>query len=311
MLHRLSPLALVMLRNQRWVFGTWQADELGLSQRTIRREVGTGLWQRLTPRTVLALPSDPEPSQLRMAAPLELGPAAVLGGLASMIEHGWDGGDGDWTDVLVLPHAHLSGRTLPRWIRPRYAVAGDTTVDGVARTSAVRSVLDAAAWAMSDRQAAFFLLSAVQQGLATARELLTHLDGRPRLRRRRFIGEILGEAANGATSMPELDFRRECRRRGLPEPRMQTRRRDASGRARCTDAEFDLPDGSLLIVEINGSGHDAPERAAEDTLRTSALARATGAHVLTVPSWQLRSDPDMVFGELTAWLGQADQARAW
>ncbi len=262
-----------------------------------------GLWRTITPRTLLALPIEPEPGHYRMAAVLELGPWAVLAGASSLVEWKWSGDDPGFTDVLIPHNSNLRKRRLPPWIRPRYARTERTCVvrDGLALTNAADAAVDAASWARSAREASFILVSVVQQRLATPQELLETLQQRPRLRRSRLIAEVVAETAGGATSIPELDFVRECRRRGLPQPRMQVRRRDATGEARCTDAEFALPDGGLLIVEINGRGHEAPSRSADDTVRNSALARATGAHFLPVPSWQLRADPDPVFAEIAAW----------
>jgi len=102
--------------------------------------------------------------------------------------------------------------------------------------------------------------------------------------------------------MPELDFVRQCRKRGLPIPRRQTKRRDANGCRRFTDAEFDLQGGGLLIVAIDGAGHLEQEQVGSDAVRNSALARATGGHVLTVTSFVLRDDPEPFFAELERWL---------
>ena len=304
MFRRLPPELLAVLRHQRWVVATWQPEMGGLPKRTVERAIEAGLWRRITPRTVFSLPIDPLPEHLRMAAVLELGPAAVLAGASGLVEWGWSGDDPGGTDVLIPHGSNLRKRSLPAWIRPRYARTDrSATVRGpVPLTNPAAAAIDAAAWARTDREASFIIVSVVQQRLAAADALARELHARPTVRRRRLIAGVLDDACAGATSMPELDFRRECRRRGLPEPRMQVRRRDATGRARCTDAEFALPDGGLLIVEINGAGHDAPGHSADDTMRNSALARITGAHVIPVPSWQLRADPDRVFAEIAAWL---------
>lgn len=304
MFRRLPPDVQALLRHQRWVLGTWQPEVGELPKRSVQRAIQAGLWRRITPRTLFALPIDPAPEHYRMAAVLELGPAAVLGGASSLVEWGWSGDDPGATDVLIPHGSNLRKRSLPTWIRPRYARTdrSESVRGALALSKPVPAAIDAAAWARSDREASFFIVSVVQQRLATTDALGDELQARPTLRRRRLIAAVLADAGAGATSMPELDFRQECRRRGLPEPRMQVRRRDATGRARCTDAEFDLPDGGLLIVEINGAGHEEPARSADDTVRNSALARATGAHVIPVPSWQLRADPDDVFHEIGAWL---------
>lgn len=290
-----------ILRRQHLVLATWQGPKVGIQPRVLKRRLRSGQWQQLTTHAVLTAPIEPTPRQLRIAACLEFGPSAVLAGMAALAEWGWRG-DYETVDVIVPPKSNLR-RTVPLWIRPRYTDAGQAVVASVARTSAARSALDAASWARSDRETAYILLSATQQRITSAGALSRELHLKPRRRRAPLIRELIGEAEGGTSSMPELDFGRMCRERGLPEPRRQTKRSDATGRTRYTDVEFDLPGGGLLIVEIDGAGHLDPSQAAADTLRTSALARATGAQILRVQSWLLRTDPDSFFDELSQWLG--------
>ena len=75
---------------------------------------------------------------------------------------------------------------------------------------------------------------------------------------------------------------------------MQTRRR-ARGRNRITDAEFVLPDGRLLIVEIDGIGHLEVSSWHADISRQNALALSTGAVILQVTGWEVHHDPDQFF----------------
>jgi hypothetical protein len=48
-------------------------------------------------------------------------------------------------------------------------------------------------------------------------------------------------------------------------------RREANGRARYVDAEFDLPDGAILAVEIDGAGHLDAENHSDDLTRQNEL----------------------------------------
>lgn len=292
-----------LMKRQRLVLATWQAADAGISARVLARRVISGDWRELTPRTVLTFAGEPSSAQLRIAGCLELGPSAVLAGNAAMCEWGWRGSTEE-VDVIVPSASNLSRRRLPLWIHPRYGDPGESVMYGVPRTSAPRSILNAAAWARTDREASLLILSAAQQGLAGPEGLKREFNRLKRSRRAPLIRELIAEAAGGATSLPELDFGRMCRQRGLPEPRRQTRRRDAKGRTRYTDVEFDLPGGGLLIVEIDGAGHLDPRQSAADTVRMSALARATGAYVIRVQSWVLRTDPQPFFDELSEWLSQ-------
>ena len=76
---------------------------------------------------------------------------------------------------------------------------------------------------------------------------------------------------------------------------MQTRR---VGGSRRTDAEFRLPGGRLLIVEIDGLGHLEAASWQADITRHNELALTTGALVLRITGWELRHDPDPFFQTL-------------
>jgi len=137
------------------------------------------------------------------------------------------------------------------------------------------------------------LTSAVQQRLTSGMAVSRELSRRPSTKRARLVREILVDIGGGATSSNEVAFRRECRRRGLPAPRMQTRRRGTRGT--CTDAEFRLADGRLLIVEIDGIGHLDVSTWNDDITRHNQLARSTGAMILRVTGFSVRHDPDPFF----------------
>ena len=99
----------------------------------------------------------------------------------------------------------------------------------------------------------------------------------------------------GVTSTSEADFLRACRSRGLQTPRMQVRR-VAGGRRRRVDAEFRLPDGRVLMVEIDGVAHmDVRQWEADLIRQNEKLTAETGALVLHVTGWQIRHDPDAFF----------------
>ncbi len=81
---------------------------------------------------------------------------------------------------------------------------------------------------------------------------------------------------------------------------MQTRRVDAHGARRRTDAEFHLPDGRLVIVETDGVGHLSADAWHADITRHNALSVHTGALILRVTGWAIHSDPAPFFGLLAS-----------
>lgn len=297
---RLAPAAVHLLRLQRDLIADWQARELGIPARTLRRACGVG-WQQHGYHVFADRTGEPTDAQRRMIAFLEFGPTAVLTGRAALAEHGWTLAGGDPVD-LAVPR-DMRGRLHPDlpWLRVHTTLAPLPSHSGhPPRTGAARSAIDAAAWARTAREVLLIVTSTVQQRLALPGQLASEAGGRPRLRHRRWIDEALVEVAGGATTTTEADFRRECRRRGLPAPRMQTRRVDAHGRLRRTDAELVLPDGRRLIVEIDGVGHMQVDQWRADLVRQNALTVATGALTLRVTGWEVRNDPDPFFDLLTA-----------
>ncbi len=138
------------------------------------------------------------------------------------------------------------------------------------------------------------LTSVVQQRLTGVGALRRELTSRRNVPGSQAMLRILEDVSGGATSTAEVAFRRTCRARGLPTPRMQVRR-SADGRRRYTDAEFRLPDGRLVIVEIDGVAHMDVANWQDDIERQNALAATAGAVVLRVTSWELREDPDPFF----------------
>jgi very-short-patch-repair endonuclease len=179
----------------------------------------------------------------------------------------------------------------------------DTIVRGGIRlTCAPLASIHAAIWARSRRQAALVLVMAVQQRLTTGPALLEVIAGFERLRRRDLITAVVHDTCAGVQSLGELDFARECRRRGLPEPDRQVVRRGRRGRV-YLDVFFDTYG---LVVEIEGAHHAEPAQILDDALRQNELTIARDA-VLRIPLVGWRIDP-------AAYLDQVERAlreRGW
>ncbi len=290
---------LLMLR-QRDLIADWQASEVGIAPRNLRRACGRG-WRQHGFHVFSDRDTDLTGAQRRMAAVLEFGPEALLTGRAALVEHGWSLEAGDHVDLIVA--RSLRGRRHPDlpWLRLHTTLATLPGRHGVPpRVGVAQAAIDAAAGARTAREALLVIVSVAQQRLASPQGLRREALSRPRLAHRRWIDEALRELHEGATSTSEADFLRECRRRGLPRPRMQTRRVDARGGRRRTDAEFRAHDGRLVIVEIDGAGHLEVAQWHSDLARHNELAVATGALSLRVTGWEVRNDPDPFFTLLRA-----------
>lgn len=99
--------------------------------------------------------------------------------------------------------------------------------------------------------------------------------------------------------MAEIDIRRLCRRLGLAMPRRQVRRLDASGRLRFTDCEWRLPDGRILVLEIDGSFHMDVEHWEDDLARQRGLI-AVDRLVVRCTARELRDEPERLAHDLIA-----------
>ena len=151
--------------------------------------------------------------------------------------------------------------------------------------------------------ALFIVASALQGHLVSAAAVKHALAEREIIKRSQVVRGTVAEFSGGAHSMGELDFVRECRRRGLPEPERQVPRSGSTGRKRFTDAEFIRPDGRVVMVEVDGIGHMSPDTWLADMARHNELTVSTEALVLRISAWQMRRDPDPFFKNLKRALG--------
>ena len=164
------------------------------------------------------------------------------------------------------------------------------------RTRVARSLVDAAAWAGSDRGAQALLAAGVQQRLARPQDLLAVVTGNVRLPRRAMIRATLDDIAGGAQALSELDLIRLVRRHRLPEPDRQAPRRDSAGRRRWLDAVWEA---ARVIVEVDGIHHiDATEYWA-DMDRDNDFTLG-GYRVLRFPAFVVRYHGGYVAGKIRA-----------
>ena len=147
------------------------------------------------------------------------------------------------------------------------------------------------------RRAIGLLAATVQQGLATPDELLLGIDQIRKLRHGRTFALTLGDIAGGAESFAEIDIARRCEDAGLEAPTRQRMRRDATGRWRFLDCEWVLPDGRVLVLEIDGSFHMRSDHWWRDMRRERAIV-LTGRAVLRCASVELRLDPSGIIDDL-------------
>jgi len=109
----------------------------------------------------------------------------------------------------------------------------------------------------------------------------------------------LVDVDGGAQSMAEIDIGRVCRRFLLPLPGRQIKRRDQFGVIRYTDCEWRLPNGRVVVLEIDGAFHMEAEHWAADMTRERGLV-IDGSTVLRCSSIELRRSPGAIARDLRA-----------
>jgi hypothetical protein len=147
------------------------------------------------------------------------------------------------------------------------------------------------------RGACGILAATVQQRLARPSDLIEAVDRSPRVRHRAALLAAVHDIAQGSHALSEIDFIRLCRAAGLPEPVRQAIRADRFGRRRYLDAEWILPDGRRVVVEVDGALHLVARSWWDDQLRQNELAIG-GDVVLRFPTVVVRCEPTRVVDQL-------------
>lgn len=149
------------------------------------------------------------------------------------------------------------------------------------------------------RRAIGRLAATVQQRLTTADRLLTATHEITKLRNGAPFRLALGDIAGGAQSFAEIDISRLCTEVGLRPPDRQRIRRDAKGRRRYLDCEWVLPDGRVVVLEVDGSFHMLTEHWWRDMKRERSVV-VSGRIVLRCSSIEIRLEPGDILLDLAA-----------
>jgi len=276
-----------------------QLRELGVTESELRHHVAMERWAHRSSEVISTTTGPLSPEQRQWLGVLHAGPTAMVGGLTALEHHGLQ----RWTrsDVTVLVSNPLSYPPLPgvvffRTRRPFKLLVGPGELP-VCRTEP--AVLLFASYEPHLRTALGAVTACVQQRLTTAERLREWVDRLAPLRRARHVRELLDDVDGGAHSLSEVDLRKACRAYGVRPPRSQRVRYDRGGRKRYTDAEWPLPDGRELVLEVDGAFHDDAEQSALDRRRNRRLTTATRV-VVQCSAWEIRHEPWEVMADLIA-----------
>ncbi len=260
--------------------------DLGVSRAAVRAEVQAGRWRRWGSRTFTIDPSANPVEARWWYAVLEAGRHAALDGASALAYAGMTGFDSPVMDVSV---PRFDDRQHPSGVRIRNI---NRRLDGELLGGAPPAVrpeiaaVRAAAWAVSDRQAALLLVMPVQQRIISGEQLLQATATVGVRARRAFIARIALDIGAGAESLGELDFAALCRAYGVREPERQVVRRGPNGRI-----YLDVRWPCGLVVEIDGIHHSLGLNPVDDALRQNAVTLASDT-VLRIPLLGLRLSPE-------------------
>lgn len=272
-----------------------QVYALGLTRWEVRGQVLARRWRLVGDQAVCLHNAEISAVGHRWAAVFQGGPRACLDGASALVASGLLRLEVARERVSV-PRGARVRRTRRYDIRQTRRWSADDVVVGIGAPRARTPVaaIRAALWAASDRQAALLLTMVVQQGLARPEDLGIELLRVRRDRRRPLIADLLLDLLGGVRSLGELDFARECRRRGLPEPDRQVARRGRDGHY-FLDVEWSRWG---VVVEIDGIQHTWAPIHLADALRQNHITLGHRT-VLRVPVLGLRIAPDQFFAQIT------------
>ncbi|KQY57182.1 hypothetical protein [Nocardioides sp. Root140] len=284
---------------QHGVLARSQLYALGVTRAAVRANVSAGRWCWRT-ESVLTTTTGPLNWEQRLwLGVLHCGPGSAVGGLTAAKVHGLRNWDRDLVTVVVddslsfekVPELHIvrTRRPIQKWLAP-------VTLPLLRLEPAV---LLFGAYDRSKRTAQGALAAVVQQGLTTPDRLGACLATMNPLRRSRDFRATLLDLAGGAQSVAEMDVRRACRSYGVVPPHRQRARVDRAGKRRWTDCEWDLPDGRVVVLEVDGAFHLDVMQYSADMRRQRRITTPTRL-IVRCAAVEIRDEPGKVMADLIA-----------
>ncbi len=254
----LGPQVSLLLLQQDSVATLRQLVAAGMSPEQVRAQVSAKRWRRYGSHCIVAHNAEPTRRQWIWLSVLDPPPPVALAGVTSLELAGFHyfGEETQLIHVVVRRGAtyHRFPRVKVHESR-RFLTQHIVWTDGLPHTPYPRSALDAAAWQPSRRYACGLLAAVVQQRIATAQQVAQALPAVGRIRHKQAMRLAILDIEGGAEALSELDIAGLCRAFGLRPPDRQRIRRDRAGRRRYLDCEWRLEDGTIIVLEVDGSHH--------------------------------------------------------
>lgn len=276
-----------------------QLHRLGLGSHYVDAQLSARRWQEVS-SVVLCTSTGPlTRRQLMWAGVLHAGAYSALGGLTALERHGLERWHRDEITVLVQKSHNLEPIGGVRFVETRRPISLLTSSLPLPTWRVEPTALLWAGYQPVMRSAYGLLSACVQQGLTTPDRLDGWITRMRPLRRAKPFRRFLGDLAAGTQSAAERDVLTMCDSFLIPRPVRQTARRDSAGRLRFTDAEWRLPDGRVVALEVDGGFHMRVEHWSADIERERQLV-ATGVTVIRCTALELREHPERIARDLRA-----------
>ena len=263
-----------------------QLSEYGVDWSRVRNEIAARRWVERTPRVISTFTGELTLRQREWLAVLHPGPRSMLANLSAARIQGLQGWDRPWVSVLVdheLSFEPVEGVDFFRSRRPFDLLRSSRP--GIPVCQLEPAVLLWAGYEATTKAAHGVAAAVVQQRLTTATRMIGWIDQLRPLRRAKALKRTLSFVDGGAHSGAELEIGAAgC---------------DRTGRIRWTDAEWDLPDGTVLVLEIDGAFHADVLQAADDAKRSRRLTTPTRM-VVRCTAYELTHEPHEVALDLVA-----------
>ncbi len=299
-MHRLPSTITDLALSQAGMLARRQLNELGIDRFGVRNQLAAGRWAERSDLVISTTTGALTREQWWWLGILHAGPRAILGGLTAAEATGLRNWKRDEVTVLIpqqLEVDDLDGISYRRTRRNLDYLR--SPAGGIPRCRIEPAVLLFGAYQRSRRTAQGAVAACVQQRLTTPEAFQFWLNEMRPLRWARMYRTLLADIEGGSQSMAEIDLVRVCRRSRLAAPNRQSKRRDATGRIRFTDAEWRLPNGSVVVLEVDGAFHLDIEHWEDDLARQRHLS-GPGRTIVRCTARELRDEPERVVADLIA-----------
>lgn len=266
----------------------------------VSHHVAARRWVERTPRVISTTTGTLDWEQQQWLGVLHAGPRSMLGSLTAAAQHGLVGWERGHISVLVddeLSFDPVAGIDFFRSRRP-FEIMRDPK-PGIPLCRIEPAALLFAGYEATPRAGHALLAATVQQRLSTANRMIEWVNKLRPLRRAKPFKRTLADIDGGAQSGAELDVGRMCRDFGLAPPIRQTPRTDSAGKRRWTDCEWRLLNGTILVLEVDGSFHMEVRQWGDDVKRARRIA-AVNRIVVRCTAYEVRHEAAELAADLIA-----------